>query len=177
MSRPSVYEGWCLRKPSVPLSSSSSVSPRNLTQLVWSWEAALSPLVLLAAPLLLRTWASAEAKAHDTLECRNVLQTYLLAAGGCITALLAAWAGNPVTALVLQVASPGSTASAWGGGLAKPSGHEWPGGVQRRVGPRAPKQPLAPSSDTRAEWRQAHSRRVSAGVLAAGGGAITLDVV
>lgn len=68
-------------------------------------EAVLSGIILLAVPLLLRMWARMEAKYHDTLECRNVVQTYLIAAGGSVCSLLATWAGNPQTALVLQVSA------------------------------------------------------------------------
>lgn len=66
-------------------------------------EAALSGAVLVAVPFLLRFWARAEAGHHDTLECRNVLQTYIIAASGWTCAVLAAIAGNPVSAVTLQV--------------------------------------------------------------------------
>lgn len=66
-------------------------------------EALLSGAVLVAAPVLLRSWARTEAEHHDTLECRNVLQTYIIAASGWTCAMLAAVAGNPVSAVVLQV--------------------------------------------------------------------------
>lgn len=57
----------------------------------------------MAAPFLLRLWARAEAEHHDTLECRDVLQTYLIAGFGWVCAVLAAVAGNPVYAVKLQV--------------------------------------------------------------------------
>lgn len=66
-------------------------------------EAVLSGAILVAAPFLLRSWARTEAGHHDTLECRNVLQTYIIAASGWTCAVLAAVAGNPVTAVALQV--------------------------------------------------------------------------
>lgn len=66
-------------------------------------EAVLSAAVLLAAPLFLRSWAKMEAEYHDTLECRTVLQTYLIAAGGSLCSVFAAIAGNPVVAVLLQV--------------------------------------------------------------------------
>ncbi|CAM9739402.1 unnamed protein product [Pylaiella littoralis] len=75
----------------------------NLLQGVVRSEAALSGAVLVAVPFLLRFWARAEAGHHDTLECRNVLQTYIIAASGWTCAVLAAIAGNPVSAVTLQV--------------------------------------------------------------------------
>lgn len=44
-----------------------------------------------------------EAGYHDTLECRTVLQTYLIAAAGCVCAMLASVAGNSIFAALLQV--------------------------------------------------------------------------
>ncbi|CAN0133808.1 unnamed protein product, partial [Ectocarpus sp. 8 AP-2014] len=67
-------------------------------------EAILSALILVAAPLLLRWWARREAEHHDTLECRNVVQTYLIASSGWACAVLAAVAGKPISAVVLQAA-------------------------------------------------------------------------
>lgn len=66
-------------------------------------EAFLSVAVLVAVPLLLRSWAKMEADHHDTLECRTVVQTYLVAAGGCLCAVLAEVAGNTILAVLLQV--------------------------------------------------------------------------
>ncbi|CAM9638215.1 unnamed protein product, partial [Hapterophycus canaliculatus] len=78
------------------------------------WEAFVSGLVLVAAPLLLRSWARVESEHHDTLECRNVVQTYLIAAAGCTCAVLAAVAGNPLCAVFLQVLWRGAAArSLW----------------------------------------------------------------
>lgn len=57
----------------------------------------------MALPFLLRSWARAEASHHDTLDCRNVLQTYLIAGFGWTCAVLAAAAGKPVSAVGLQV--------------------------------------------------------------------------
>eukprot|EP00903_Cladosiphon_okamuranus_P021060 g19346.t1 len=67
-------------------------------------EAFLAGAILVAAPFLLRLWARAEAEHHDTLECRTVLQTYLIAGFGWVCAVLAAVAGNPVYAVKLQLA-------------------------------------------------------------------------
>ncbi|CAN0106177.1 unnamed protein product [Laminaria digitata] len=67
-------------------------------------EAYLSVAVLVAVPLLLRSWGNMEAEHHDTLECRTVVQTYLVAAGGCLCAILAEVAGNTILAVLLQVA-------------------------------------------------------------------------
>lgn len=72
--------------------------------------------VLVAAPFLLRFWARAEAEHHDTLECRSVLQTYLIAGFGWVCAVLAAVAGNPVYAVKLQVRRGAGTRLLGGGG-------------------------------------------------------------
>lgn len=69
-------------------------------------EAFVSGVILLAAPLLLRSWAKIEADHHDTLECRTVLQTYLIAAAGCLCSVSASVAGNPILAVVMQVKYP-----------------------------------------------------------------------
>ena len=66
-------------------------------------EAFLSMAILVAVPLLLRSWAKMEAEYHDTLECRTVVQTYLIAAGGWLCAVLAEVACNTVLAALLQV--------------------------------------------------------------------------
>lgn len=66
-------------------------------------EAFIAGAVLVAAPFLLRLWAKAEANHHDTLECRSVLQTYLIAGFGWVCAVLAAVAFDPVYAVRLQV--------------------------------------------------------------------------
>ena len=73
-----------------------------LAQVFVRWEAFLSVAVLVAVPLLLRSWAKMEAEHHDTLECRTVVQTYLIAAGGCLCAVLAEVAGNAILAVLLQ---------------------------------------------------------------------------
>eukprot|EP00752_Nemacystus_decipiens_P005794 g5242.t1 len=67
-------------------------------------EAILAGALLVAAPLLLRLWARLEADHHDTLECRSVLQTYLIGGFGWVCAVLAAVAGNPWYAVRLQLA-------------------------------------------------------------------------
>ncbi|CAN0189027.1 unnamed protein product, partial [Ectocarpus sp. 12 AP-2014] len=54
----------------------------SFVQLQVRREAILSALILIVAPLLLRWWARREAEHHDTLECRNVVQTYLIASSG-----------------------------------------------------------------------------------------------
>lgn len=74
-----------------------------LAQSVVRSEAFLSVAVLVAVPLLLQSWAKMEAEHHDTLECRTVVQTYLVAAGGCLCAVLAEVAGNAILAVLLQV--------------------------------------------------------------------------
>lgn len=66
-------------------------------------EAVLAGALLVAAPFLLRLWARAEAEHHDTLECRSVLQTYLIGGFGWVCAVLAAVAGNSGYAVRLQV--------------------------------------------------------------------------
>ncbi|CBJ30153.1 expressed unknown protein [Ectocarpus siliculosus] len=76
----------------------------SFVQLQVRREAILSALILVAAPLLLRWWARREAEHHDTLECRNVVQTYLIASSGWACAVLAAVAGKPISAVVLQAA-------------------------------------------------------------------------
>ncbi|CAM9667113.1 unnamed protein product [Ectocarpus fasciculatus] len=76
----------------------------SFVQLQVRREAILAALILIAAPLLLRSWARREAEHHDTLDCRNVVQTYLIASSGWTCAVLAAVAGKPITAVVLQAA-------------------------------------------------------------------------
>lgn len=76
--------------------------PTNIQCLVRS-EAVVAGALLVAAPFLLRLWARAEAEHHDTLECRSVLQTYLIGGFGWVCAVLAAVAGNSGYAVRLQV--------------------------------------------------------------------------
>lgn len=54
-------------------------------------------------PVFLLKWVDFEAKYHDTLECRRVLETYLIAAAGCMAALLAGIGSKTFSARLLQV--------------------------------------------------------------------------